>query len=302
MPDTMETILFLGATGGVTNAILVNALNHAPPTTHCVALVRTPSKLRDLLEAQKISPERLSPSRLTILIGNAIDQKAVREALLFRPPGSNDTERPHLPTAIVTGIGGTPGLTFNFCTPLQIVKLDNPNLCTDAAKTLVAALKEIYECVPSEQRSSIKRPRLVFISTTGVTRGPEDVPLLMRFFYHQTLAVPHKDKKEMENVYRSEYITTGNQDAAFQSVTGIRPTLLTGGTGAQALGTGKGWQAVKAGTESRPALGMSIARVDVGQWVWVQVLSRWLGGGDVDSITLEKEWGKWEGEMCSLTT
>jgi hypothetical protein len=299
----METVLFLGATGGVCNSTLVHALQSAPPTTHCVALVRTPQKLRDMLEAQNLTQQQLSPSRLTILAGDALDTKSLRQAILQQPPKSTSPS-PQLPVAIVTGLGGLGQLTFNTCAPLEIIKLENPHICTEGAQALVSTLREIYSNITSTQM----KPRLIFISTTGVTRGPEDVPMAMRFMYHKSLAVPHRDKKAMEDVFRAEVankswnVGPGNPkvDGVFKSATGIRPTLLSGGTGAEAIGSGKGWEKVKAGTEAKPQLGYNIARVDVGGWVWMRVLKNFLSDGEDNDDELKG--GKWEGEMCSLTT
>jgi len=52
------TVAFFGATGGVTNAVLVHTLKAGYRAT---ALVRTPQKLRDQLTAQSIDAS-LSPT------------------------------------------------------------------------------------------------------------------------------------------------------------------------------------------------------------------------------------------------
>ena len=78
--------------------------------------------------------------------------------------------------------------------------MDQPEICGKAASVLVSALKEIYEETPSLRNSA--KPSLTFVSTTGITTGPADVPWSMRFLYHVILATPHVDKKKMEDVYR----------------------------------------------------------------------------------------------------
>lgn len=269
-----QTVLFLGATGGVTNACLTLALKSNQYKV--IALVRTPEKLRKQLIEQQNLDEATINDNLTIVQGNALDLSDVKHALLANITAGTDKA---LPSTIVTGLGGSPVLTFNVCHPLQIAKIDQPTICEDAAKTIIGALREIC----SEQPTlSFTKPSLCFVSTTGVGRGPEDVPFSMRFLYHQVLAIPHADKKKMEDTYRDHMLQS---EPVFASVTGIRPTLLKG-TGAitEAVGLGK----IRAGVESKPALGFSVQRADVGTWMFENVV---------------KEVGdrKWRGEMVTLT-
>lgn len=264
-----QSILFLGATGGVTNSTLTHTLQSG--SYHCIALVRTPEKLRTQLTTQQNLDES-SLANLTIIQGNALYHDSIKQALL--------ADSSSLPTMIVTGLGGAPSLQFDICHPLQIAKLDNPNICENAARTLVAALKSVYAEQPELANS---KPALCFVSTTGVTRGPEDVPWSMRYLYHHMLALPHADKKKMEDIFRDQ-----NEDL-FSSVTGIRPTLLAG-TGA--LSGSKGLEKVRAGIESDPAVGYQIQRADVGSWIWENVV-----GGTEKGF----ENGKWRGQMVSLT-
>ncbi len=89
----------------------------------------------------------------------------------------------------------------------------------------------------------------------------------------------------MENVYRGE-MEKGQQESVFRNIVGIRPTLLAGTV---SYTDAAGLEGVKVGTESKPALGYSIKRADVGHWVFENVIS-------------DKGKGKWEGEMVSLTS
>jgi len=101
----------------------------------------------------------------------------------------------------------------------------------------------------------------------------------MRFLYHQTLAEPHKDKKKMEDLYRGD---VESADSVFRSIVGIRPTLLAGGAD---YTDAAGLEKVKAGTESKPAIGFQIKRADVGHWVFENVISE---------MNRKKEWeGRW---------
>jgi hypothetical protein len=266
----VPTIAFFGATGGVTNSCLVHTLRAG---YKCVALVRTPEKLRQQLKDQEISDETLN--NLIITSGNAIDKSAVKATLTVAGPGT-------LPSTIVTGLGGAPKLGgWEFCHPLRVFTIDQPTLCADAARTLIDALTEIYREQP---QLASQKPSLIFGSTTGVTRGPEDVPLGMRMLYHGALQVPHEDKKNMENLYRGN--VENKEGAVFRVVSGIRPTLLTGGvtvTGA------KGLDCVRVGTEDKPATGFTIGRADVGHWMFQYLIHDQAGRQ------------QWEGQMVSMT-
>lgn len=254
------TILFLGATGGCALASLTHTLNAG---YNAIALVRTPSKLTSLLTARGISESTLS-SLLTIHSGNARSVAAVKAALLITSPDGSV----RLPNTIISGLGAAPKLAFS----LNLFTLDDPTICQTAAATLVAALNEIYSEHP---QLSASKPLLSFISTTGITRGPEDVPFWMRFLYHWVLHVPHLDKRGMEDVFRD------TEPSPFRSVVGIRPTLLTDGQG---VGAGS----LRAGKEDAPALGYTVTRADVGEWIFRNVV--------------ETHGKGWEGEMVSLTS
>lgn len=270
--SSSTSVAFFGATGGVTNAVLVHTLKAGYKAT---ALVRTPAKLHKQLTDQGLD-EALITKHLTIIEGNALDVASVKRTLL-----ASSTSGDSLPTHIVTGLGGSPSLQFDWCHPLHIAKLDNNTLCETAARTLVTALREIYAENPHLRAH---KPLLMFVSTTGVTRGPEDVPFGMRFLYHQMLAVPHADKRKMEDVYRAD---AGTEASVFRNVVGIRPTLLSGAVEyTDAVGLDK----VRSGTEASPARGFSIKRADVGHWVFENLINE------------DKRRAELEGEMITLTS
>jgi hypothetical protein len=276
------TVAFFGATGGVAGTILIHTLLAG---YKAIALVRKPQKLHDRLKAQEV-PENLL-GNLTIVEGNALDVAAVKKTLTAGGPQT-------LPSVIVSGLGGAPAFTFNWRRPFQFASLDNPTICESGAATLTAALQELYtEQSALKVLPQDKKPLLAFVSTTGITRGPEDVPFWIRFLYHQILTIPHVDKKKMENIYRADLEQADASTKLFRSVVGIRPTLLTPYDNSpsdyrDALGVDK----VRAGTELNPAIGYSIKRGDVGLWVFEMVIKEALNG----------QKGKWEGEMISLTS
>lgn len=270
-----QTICFFGATGGITNACVTSALNSG--SYKVVALARTPEKLRTQLLTQQKLDEAVVDKNLTIVQGNALELADVKKTLLAHVANGSDTT---LPFMIVSGLGGTPTIQFDITHPLAIVNLDIPDICESAAKTLITALKEIYAEQPALANN---KPNLTFVSTTGVTRGPEDVPLSMRFLYHQMLAIPHADKKKTEDVFRDQMLES---QPVFATVTGIRPTLLMG---AGILSEGIGLDKIRAGVESQPETGFTIQRADVGSWMFENAIK------GADNM-------KWRGEMCSLTS
>ncbi|OCT53415.1 hypothetical protein CLCR_10601 [Cladophialophora carrionii] len=303
--SSSPTVAFFGATGGVANGILIHTLLAGH---RAIALVRTPQKLRDQLLRQDLAPDLLN--NLTIVQGNALDVAAVKRALTAHGPHT-------LPCVIVTGLGGAPGFKFQWRRPFQFATLDDPHVCETAAATLTRALTEIYaesasavhapetQQQPQQQQQDGGKdpldkpqpllPLLTFVSTTGVTRGPEDVPLWIRFLYHQILTVPHADKKKMEEIYRadSDAHVTPEQNRLFRAIVGIRPTLLTPLDNSPAdYRDVVGLEKIRAGTEQKPAVGYSIKRGDVAQWVWEHVVREAVEGGK----------GKWEGEMVSLSS
>ena len=254
------TIAFFGATGGVTGTCLIHTLRAGHK---CVALVRTPEKLRKQLQEQGVSESTLS-SQLLILPGSATDKSAVKSTLTAGGAGT-------LPATVITGVGAAPKFGG-----WRILTIDQPTLCGDSAQTLVEALTEVYNEQPQLANS---KPSLVFVSTTGISRGVEDVPFGMRTLYHGFLHTPHLDKKLMEDTFR-------NSIGKFRVFTGIRPTLLSGTTDVK---DAKGLEHVKAGTEDKPATGFSIGRADVGHWMFQNLLN--------DAQAQQK----WEGQMISLT-
>ncbi|OOF91937.1 hypothetical protein ASPCADRAFT_133989 [Aspergillus carbonarius ITEM 5010] len=171
------TLAFFGATGGSVLACLISSLK---ADYKCNALVRTPTKLLTLLSTHNIPPS-LIQSNLTIIPGPATSLPAVTQTLLLP-----DTTIPTSVDLIITGIGGS--LIFNFPNPFPT--LDNPTVCADTMRTILAAARTL----PS-------KPKLVVITGTGIHYTTRDVPVLMVPVYHWLLGVPHADKRVMEGRY-----------------------------------------------------------------------------------------------------
>ena len=269
--SSQPRIAFIGATGGCALAALAHTLRANIPA---VALARTPSKLTNLLEAQQIDSATIS-RHLTIVSGNAHDVASVKSAL---------TPNGQLVDVILMGLGAAPIFAFGWHSMMFCFVMDQPQVCGTGTRTVMSALEQIYH---TQSGAKHNKPLVSFISTTGVTRGPDDVPWPMRFLYHQILAVPHLDKKMMEDQIRDNVDGKDGKEKLFRTMIGVRPTLLTG-TGNTTDGVG--WQKIRAGTESKPALGYTVRRADVGEWIFRNVI--------------ESDTGRqsWEGHMVTLTS
>ena len=182
-------------------------------------------------------PESTIQDHLTITQGDVLDVNACKGPLTLN-------NRPA--DVIISGIG--------------MVNMSElwygSTLCGDATTNILAAL---------EQLKLAKKPLLVVLSTTGITNGPRDVPLLFTFLYHVLLASPHKDKKKMENIITEH---AKSSQSAISGFVVVKPSLLMDG---EACGT----QLVRMGTEQQPAIGYTIRRNDVGQWMYENLI-----GGD----------------------
>ena len=253
-----QRVAFFGATGGCALKTLTLCLEAGYSCTACerlpsvmqyseaniISVARTPSKLTSLLMANGISNSIVS-SCLTITQGDVRDPASVKQTLL----GADGL----VPDLIISGIGMViSGWSF---------KTVDSTICTTATSTILGVLQNLKPA---------KKPLLVIISTTGISKGPRDVPVLFVPLYHGLLAVPHKDKRLMKDAIASA-------EAHGEAIRGaiiIRPTLLANGP---AKGKGK----VRIGTEDRPAVGYTISREDVGLWLFEEVVSgerdRWVG-------------------------
>lgn len=140
---------------------------------------------------------------------------------------------------IISGIG-----IVNFSEAWSEIRL-----CGDAVSNILSALQQLR--LP-------KKPLFVTLSTTGITTGPRDVPLLFAPLYHIVLANPHKDKRRMEEVVTEH---AKSEDKAIGDYVIVRMSLLTNG---KALGAGS----IRVGSEEKPAVGYTISREDAGLWIF----------------------------------
>ena len=137
----------------------------------------------------------------------------------------------------------------------------------DTTKNILQAMRDLH----LENNS-----HLVVMATTGISDGPQDVPLLMRPMYHYMLALPHADKKAVEQLV----VKAAEEGKTFSGYTVVRPSFLTDGKS-------KGMSKIRVGNEEHPAIGYTISRDDVGLWMYEELLK-------VDAT-------KWNGEKASIT-
>lgn len=142
-------------------------------------------------------------------------------------------------------------------------------------KALLSALSTIRK---THGLDAEKKIRLVAVSTTGITDLGRDVPLLMYPLYHVMLKDPHKDKRAMEELVKG----------SGERFTLVRPSLLTdGGEGAGKIRVGV--EDVLAGKVESTAVGYTVSRQDVGNWIYEECVQE-EGNGE-----------KWVGKAVTLS-
>ncbi|PGG96099.1 hypothetical protein AJ79_09725 [Helicocarpus griseus UAMH5409] len=267
-PINHINLAFFGVTGGCANACLTHTLKNGYKAS---ALARTPSKLQSQLISQGLDKETLD-NNLTIIQGDATDVEAVKRTL---SPAANHGK---IVSTIISGLGGAPKFQTSLTQPITI---DNPNITEQATRATLAAIEALLQqsSVAGEEQ---QKPLYVVISTTGISAGPNDVPLTLRPIYY-FLELPHADKRRMEQM-----LFESADDSVRQVIRGaiaVRPTLLVGD---HLISNGNGWKTLRVGTEKKPAMGHAIKRVDVGEWIFEEIVRR---GGE-----------KWVGEKVTLTS
>ncbi|AEO57249.1 hypothetical protein MYCTH_2303165 [Thermothelomyces thermophilus ATCC 42464] len=261
-----KTILFLGATGGVG----LSALRRSLAAGHsCIALCRTPSKLTSQLQ-QPDGGSGTVPPNLDIVQGDAHDAAALARCLA-RPVD-----------AIVFSLGGRPTLRG----------LSEPQVCERGMATLLAALRETKakreaaasatttergeEEIRTRQergRGEGKKPRLVVVSTTGISEAERDVPLVMMPLYWAMLSAPHRDKRAMERLVVQEA-------GELADWTLVRGSLYTDGPATEGRVRAGMEDPVRRVVEVAAAPGYTISREDVGKWLFEECIeggNKWVG-------------------------
>lgn len=267
-PTQQPTLAVFGATGGCAANAVVAALGAG---IKCVALARTPSKLRGMLEDQyKVTPKTLD-ANLVIVEGNIRSIEDVKRTLAAS--GS-------LPDRILFTVGGSAKMQFSLWAPIT---LDDPHICEEGMKTLIAALRSCEdENVPLGPQGS--RPLLFTISTVSMS-SRRDLAYLYYPLEYWLLNIPRSDKKALEKVIFSAAL---GPDSPFSGFAMVRPPLLGEG---KALGPDKvkaGWvwpdeqreeKVAKGEKEAGPVIGWFVTKADVGRWIFDNLIQ-----GDANAL------------------
>lgn len=129
----------------------------------------------------------------------------------------------------------------------------------------------------------LQKPLIAVISSTGISAGPRDVPLPIVPLYKIILHNAHNDKLNMEQLLGDSIAegASGGKEAWIRGFVSVRPSLLTNGPVA-------GQPKLKVGTVSKPAVGYSVSREDIGKWIF-------------DELVANEGRDRWVGEKVSLT-
>ena len=239
-------VAIFGSTGGSGLAVLRRCLQAGLRVN---ALVRTPSKLTSQFPSAKYP-------NLAIIQGDIRDLEAVKKTLTV-----TDGDSSKLVDIIVSGIG--------------MVGFSDRTICEDGVNAIFAGVAEIQG-----KGSKAAGPRIVIISSTGISNTGRDIAIPMIPVYRTLVKIPHVDKRKMEaNVLKS-----GARWCL------VRPSHLTNGES-------KGLNSIKVGVEVvnkkgeaelvNREIGYSIRREDVALWIFEELIK---GGGK----------GEWEGKIASL--
>ncbi|ROW04975.1 hypothetical protein VPNG_07033 [Cytospora leucostoma] len=258
-----QTILFLGATGGCGFGTLRRSI--AAGHT-CIALCRTPSRLTNKLPAS----QRDAPN-LHIEEGNALDRSTVAR-LLVR---STSTGSKSVVDTVVFTLGGV----FQ---PSKFAN-DDPHVCENAMKTLLDALSDARKTTGATGATG--HPRIVAISSTGLSTHGRDYPLALWPLYHIMLKGAHADKRAMETLL----VESG------EAFVIVRPSLLKDAPDPETVSEKAavkspirvGVEDPRVGRLESKEVGYTITRDDVGRWIFEEILS---DGGE-----------KWTGKIVSVT-
>ncbi|KAL8282343.1 hypothetical protein RB597_009852 [Gaeumannomyces tritici] len=257
-----KSILFLGASGGVAKTALVSSL--AAGYT-CVALARSAAKLAAALPFP-------SYPNLTIIEGNARDQAAMEHALVV--PGSSPQR---MVDAVVSSVGSLPSLRNG--------GFEDSTVCTVSMAAMLAAMDAIAGRHPSGDG---RVPRVISISSTGISKFARDVPLAFVPLYWVALAVPHRDKEKMERLLIDGPDDKAEGAAARPEFTIIRGSLYVADSEAEQKLVRVGIEDPVKGVESK-AIGYTISREAIGRWIFTNLLA---------DATLGKQYS---GKMVTLT-
>jgi hypothetical protein len=249
--SSTKAIFFLGATGGCG----LSTLRRSLAAGHmCIALCRTPARL-----LEKLTPAEQTASNLRIEEGNAHDPAAVARCLVHPSPSTPN----NLVDVVVFSIGSA----FS----LSKWVIEDPDVCRKGMQTL---LNTLADC---RKKGMVGRPRVVAVSSTGLSDFSRDVPLLCVPLYHVLLKSPHEDKRAMEAALV----------ASEEDWTVARASLLTDGPESTKKPVREGMEDPRARVVESKAIGYTISREDVGKWIFENII--------------EASNGQWVGKIATIT-
>lgn len=204
-------------------------------------MVRNPEKLKTLLTDRGIYDSAIV-NNLTVTKGSVSEKDLIRKVLQYANAPVD---------IIIFGIGGK----MSFENPLKPT-LDNPTVCQDGIRAVFEEARTLGEDAEGDYH---RKPLLAVLSTTGISEK-RDLPILMMPMYKWMLKVPHVDKKVMEDLIFKE-IALDRAQRGIENYIIVRPSFLTDGKS-------EGVANIKVGTEIKLAVGYTIARNDVGAWLF----------------------------------
>ena len=223
-------------------------------------MVRNSNKLTTLLTTSHgITREQIA-SHLTIIIGDVRNPEKVKD-VLFTSTGNETAKAVDI---IVSGIGSVP--IFKGLNPIPSA-LD-PTLCEDGVRVILNVLRE-------HSSAGETGPHLVTIGTTGISKLGRDYPLLLLPVYKWLLHAAHQDKGKMEDQVANALKSSGLNDSGVGSegvlgrYTIVHASLLTDG---KMLGMEKVRAKIEGKEWSGDAIGYTISRNDVGNWIFEDVV------------------------------
>ncbi|KAI1085399.1 hypothetical protein F5B20DRAFT_518191 [Whalleya microplaca] len=143
--------------------------------------------------------------------------------------------------------------------------IDDPTVCQKGIAALLRALETVRD-TRGETKGKGKGkggsdPRIVVLSTCGISKAGWDFPVLTLPLYRLMLNVPHKDKKVLE----ARLAESGER------YTIVRPSLLGDGEGEKKKKIRVGVEDWVGGVESK-AVGYTISREDTGRWIYENLI------------------------------
>ena len=143
--------------------------------------------------------------------------------------------------------------------PLSKMTIDDPHVCETGMVALLAAISRHR----ADKNLTDFHPRIVAVSTAGVSDVGRQIPVLLIPMYATMLKIPRKDKSAMEK----SLIPSG------EKWTIVRPSIFTDGPEAAPGSVREGIEDPIAGVTDQTAPGYTISRLDVAKWIFEKLVT-----------------------------